>query len=116
MVFVSHDNHSGQFEIYFQYHAEEGGTWLALPFKECREERAALASECSVSGIPTLTIIGPDGTIIAPNATSAVAKDLTGQHFPWAGASASTSAPVWIVIGMMLLFLLVAKLSGTAKV
>lgn len=111
VVFVSHDNHSGQFELYFQHQADLGGAWLAVPFKECRAEREELARACRVLGIPTLTVIGPDGTVVAPNARNAVSKDSAEANFPWEGATASANhAPIWIVIIMFLLFIFLPKI------
>lgn len=113
LVFVSHDRDTEQFEYYFKHMAELGGTWLAVPFAECQAEREALALKCRVMGIPTLTVIGPDGSIIAPNARSAVSADPSGEKFPWVGAtSGGAGGPLFVLVLMVLIFYLLPKLIG----
>jgi len=77
IIFVSSDRDNTDFE---KYHAEQ--PWLALPFAQ-RDLAQCLKKACEVDGIPTLTIIGPDGTIINANGRSALAKDKEGANFPW---------------------------------
>jgi hypothetical protein len=111
VIFVSQDNHSGQYELYFQHQSEEGGTWLAIPFKGCREERELLTRECRVLSIPTLTVVGPDGTVIAPNAAAALKADPSASKFPWEGAVSSTaSIPIWIAVAFALIIMLLPRL------
>ena len=113
LVFVSHDRDEDQFQNYFKHMAELGGTWLAVPLSECQAEREMLASRCSVMGIPTLTVVGPDGSIIAPNARSAVSSDLNGDNFPWEGASGvGVGSPLVIIVFMVLVFFFLPKLIG----
>ena len=38
-----------------------------------------------VQGIPALTVLGPDSTVLCANARAAVAADPGGLRFPWAG-------------------------------
>ncbi len=93
--------------------AELGGTWLAVPFTDCHAERAMLARSCSVMGIPTLTVIGPDGSIIAPNARGAVSADPNGDQYPWPGATGpSAGGPLLVIAFMILMFFLLPKLIG----
>lgn len=77
IIFVSSDRDNTAFE---DYHAEQ--PWLALPYAQ-RDLKAALSKACEVEGIPTLTIVGPDGKIINGNGRSALSKDKDGSNFPW---------------------------------
>lgn len=84
---------------------------MAIPFKGCREEREMLTRECRVLSIPTLTVVGPDGTVIAPNAVAALNADPSGSKFPWEGAvSNNASIPVWIAVAFALIVMLFPRL------
>jgi nucleoredoxin len=77
IIFVSSDRDQEAFD---SYHKEM--PWLALPFSE-RAVKADLSKCCDVEGIPTLVIVGSDGTIINKDGRSALGKDPTGANFPW---------------------------------
>lgn len=89
--------------------AEEGGNWLAVPFKECREERALLGHDAGVISIPTIFIVGPDGEVIAKNARDAIAADPKGENFPWEGAAASGGKPIFLALAVFIIFLFLNK-------
>jgi hypothetical protein len=55
--------------------------WKAFPFKDPRI--AHLAHMYSISGIPSLVIIGPDGKIITQHGRERVSGDPDGSDFPW---------------------------------
>ena len=84
--------------------AELGGDWLAIPF-ENEQERQLLASRCNVMGIPTLTVVGPSGAILATNARGAVMSDPNGEKFPWEGASGGGVPPLEILTILMFVFI-----------
>ena len=64
--------------------------WLALPYDAARGQVGrTLAGRFSVAGIPRLVIVGPDGTVLANDARTAVMQDPSGEGFPWSGAGAS---------------------------
>jgi len=77
IIFVSSDRDE---EAFNEYHAEQ--PWLALPYAE-RALKEDLSKACGVEGVPTLTIIGPDGKVINGNGRSALSKDKDGASFPW---------------------------------
>jgi len=77
IIFVSSDRDE---EAFNEYHAEQ--PWLALPYAD-RALKEDLSKACGVEGIPTLTIIGPDGKIINGNGRGALSKDKEGANFPW---------------------------------
>jgi len=77
IIFVSSDRDQAAFDEYF---AEM--PWLALPYGQ-RDLKESLSKACKVQGIPTLIIIGPDGTVINEDGRSALSKDKTGASFPW---------------------------------
>jgi nucleoredoxin len=113
LVFISHDKDIEQFEFYFRHMAELGGSWLAAPFDDGQAEREMLARSCSVMGIPTLTVISPDGFIIAPNARGAVSADPNGDNFPWKGATGSgAGGPFLVILLVVLMFFILPKLIG----
>lgn len=108
-VFVSHDKNADEFETYFRQMAADGGNWLAIPYEGCRRERQQLANACGVMGIPTLTVIGPDGIVLAPNARNAVASDPVGDGFPWPGASAGAGGPIFMILLLVAIFFIFSK-------
>jgi nucleoredoxin len=77
IVFVSSDRDQAAFDGYLGEMP-----WLALPFAE-HGLKDALSKACKVEGIPTLVIIGPDGTLINADGRAALTKDPTGASFPW---------------------------------
>lgn len=83
IVFVSGDQDESAF---CSYHGEM--PWLALPFAS-RDKAAALNSQFHVNGIPSLILLGSDGTKITDEGTKMVGMDPSGEGFPWAGAGTS---------------------------
>lgn len=63
--------------------------WYAVPYDSPARKR--LTSALKVKGIPTLIILGPDGSVVAPNAQQAAAADPKGENFPWQGAKGGGS-------------------------
>ena len=59
--------------------------WAAVPFGEV-ERRKGTASQFQVRSIPSLVVLGPDGSLVNPSARSAVASDPQGSQFPWQGS------------------------------
>merc|ERR1712093_773891 len=76
IVFVSSDRDQASFEEY----AKEM-PWLALPYNK-RDEKDALSKAFGVSGIPSLVVLNPDGTVVTTDGRGQVTKDPTGQDFP----------------------------------
>ena len=76
IIFCSSDQDQNTFDSYF---AEM--PWLALPFEK-RAEKEALSDICGVNGIPSLTILNTDGTIVTTDGRSKVSSDPTGAAFP----------------------------------
>ena len=98
-MYVSLDRDEDQFNHYCSYMADVHGTWLAIPYSSGRVEREQLASTFGVMGIPTLTVVGSDGTVLATNARGAVSGDEHGAGFPWEGASGGGGASaLWVVL------------------
>lgn len=60
--------------------------WAAIPFEDVNKRRE-LASTFKVAGIPSLIVIGPDGSLVNSNARGNVAGDPEGLQFPWPGAT-----------------------------
>jgi len=110
LVFVSHDKNVAQFESYFKEMSQDGGTWLSVPYSGTETLRAQLASLCGVSGIPTLSVIAPDGSLIASDARQAAAGDPAGENFPWAGAAAPKGMPSWVLLALFFLFMVLPRL------
>lgn len=77
IVFVSSDKSENEFKEYF---AEQ--PWLALDYAD-RTLKADLNAMFGVQGIPTVVIIGADGSVISKDGRSAIAGDPTGESFPW---------------------------------
>lgn len=77
VVFVSSDRDEASFKEYFGEMP-----WAALPYAN-REAKDALSKKFKVSGIPHLTIVKPDGTVITNDGRSAVSEDPTGKNYPW---------------------------------
>jgi len=78
IVFVSSDKDQSQFDDYFKEMP-----FVALPYAE-REKKGALSSEFKVQGIPSLVVLGPDGTLITANGRDKVMSDFEAcADFPW---------------------------------
>jgi len=77
VVFVSSDKDEAAFS---DYYGEQ--PWLALPFSN-REKKDALSKKFKVGGIPSLVIVGPDGSVITKDGRTAISQDPQGAEFPW---------------------------------
>jgi nucleoredoxin len=77
IVFVSSDKDDESFREYF---AEM--PWLAVPYSE-RDLKAELSKKYKVQGIPSLVILGPDGTIITKDGRAVVMEDPEAAKYPW---------------------------------
>jgi len=80
IVFVSSDKDQAAFDEYYKEMP-----WLALPFDK-REEKDKLATACGVQGIPSLTILNADGTVLTHDGRGKATQDPKGEKFPagWA--------------------------------
>lgn len=83
VIFVSMDNSEAEFREYFGEMP-----WLAVPFSN-QKIRHQLANAVGVMGIPALTILASDGTILTKDGRGAVSSDPDGAQFPWTGHSSS---------------------------
>lgn len=86
IVFVSSDRDESSFK---QYHAEM--PWLALPFSD-RALKTALSSKYDVSGIPTLVLLKPDGTLITKDGRSRVSSANFGKDLAVVTAKSASQA------------------------
>merc|ERR1712060_676800 len=77
IVFISSDRDEAAFQ---EYAAEQ--PWLALDFGD-RKRKEQLSNIFKVRGIPSLTIIDKDGSIITGEGRVAISDDPTGENFPW---------------------------------
>jgi len=68
IIFCSSDKSEGEMQSYFK---EDHGDYLAMPFSK-REEKQALSDMFNVEGIPTFVVLGPDGSVVNPNARGKV--------------------------------------------
>ena len=55
--------------------------WKAFPFEDPRIDH--LSHMYSISGIPSLVIVGPDGKVITERGRERVSRDPYGSDFPW---------------------------------
>lgn len=76
IVFVSSDRDYAAFSSYFN-----DMPWLALPFS-ARKVKEALSQKYGVSGIPTLVVLRPDGTLVTKDGRAQVMSDPTGTWLP----------------------------------
>lgn len=77
IVFVSSDNDDSGFTEYYN-----SMPWLALPYAD-REKKGFLSKKFKVSGIPTLVILDPSGSIITKDGRTQIDGDPEGANFPW---------------------------------
>jgi nucleoredoxin len=77
VIFVSSDRDPKAFA---DYHATM--PWLAVPFEDSAR-RAALSRHFEVRGIPSLVILGEDGTVSRKAGRAVIMKDPRGEAFPW---------------------------------
>jgi len=77
VVFVSSDRDEAAFK---EYAAEQ--PWHSLPFAD-RKRKEQLSTLFGVGGIPSVVIIGADGSVISKEGRGAISADPTGEDFPW---------------------------------
>lgn len=87
VVFVSSDTTAASFGEYFSEMP-----FLALPFSE-RETKDRLSKYFNVSGIPSLLVLAPDGSLIAADGKQAVIQQPKGDSFPWSASSKIAPPP-----------------------
>merc|ERR1719473_1879377 len=76
VVFVSSDQNESAFKSYFKQMP-----WLALPYS-ARSIKDRLSQKFSVKGIPTLVLLGSDGTLITTDGRGHVMSDPKGNWVP----------------------------------
>lgn len=82
VVFVSSDSNKAGFESYYEsMKTSVGDQFLALDFEK-RDLKSNISDVFDVSGIPTLILLRPDGTVINEDGLSAVARAGI-DAFPW---------------------------------
>jgi nucleoredoxin len=86
IVFVSSDKEE---EAFTSYYGEM--PWVALPYDK-RDLKTALNKKYKVQGIPSLVILGPDGTLITKEGRDAVSNDPAGEKYPWVPPTAAEKA------------------------
>jgi len=67
LIFCSGDHDEAEMQSYFK---EAHGDYLALPYDE--EKYRTLSDMFGVEGIPTFVVVGPDGSVVNPNARGKV--------------------------------------------
>lgn len=77
VVFCSSDRDEASFNEYFTEMP-----WLALSYTD-RKRKEMLSDHFGVSGIPSIAIVDPDGTVITKDGRAAISSDPTGEEFPW---------------------------------
>lgn len=77
IVFVSSDNDESGFTEYYN-----SMPWKALPYLD-RDRKGVLSKKFKVSGIPTLVILDPSGSVITKDGRTQIDGDPEGANFPW---------------------------------
>jgi len=77
IIFVSSDKDQGSFDEYYG-----SQPWLALPYDK-RELKDSLSKIFKVQGIPTLVVLGSDGSLITTDGRTKVMTDTACEEFPW---------------------------------
>lgn len=77
VVFVSSDRDEEAFKTYFGEMP-----WLAIPYDN-RAKKAELDKKYKVQGIPSVVVLGPDGSLITKDGRAAISGDPTGEELPW---------------------------------
>jgi nucleoredoxin len=78
VVFVSSDRSESQFN---EYYGEM--PWCSIPFSNS-SARAMLGASFNVQGIPSLILLGPDGSVYSQDGREVVMSDPEGAGFPYA--------------------------------
>jgi nucleoredoxin len=86
IVFVSSDRDEA---AYKDYYGEM--PWVSVPF-DSKDVKSSLDKKFKVQGIPTLVILGPDGSVITKGGRAAVMKDPKGEKYPWIPPTAAEKA------------------------
>jgi len=82
VIFVSSDSSKADFESYYEsMKTTVGDQFLALDFEK-RDLKNNLSDAFDVSGIPTLILLKPDGTVISEDGVSAISEG-GADAFPW---------------------------------
>merc|ERR1712100_664142 len=77
VVFVSSDRDE---EAFAEYFSEQ--PWHALEYSN-RQAKNDLSKALGIQGIPSLVILGKDGSVINKDGRSAISGDPKGDLFPW---------------------------------
>lgn len=105
IVFVSSDNSAAEFAEY----AREM-PWKAIPYEDQRM-RYNLGKVFSVSGIPTLVFLTPNGDVMTDAGRSVVISDKDGHGWPWRGVKGPalgglfSSPQGWMMIALVVYML-----------
>eukprot|EP01062_Namystynia_karyoxenos_P082083 TRINITY_DN9177_c0_g1_i1.p1 TRINITY_DN9177_c0_g1~~TRINITY_DN9177_c0_g1_i1.p1 ORF type:complete len:1346 (+),score=269.57 TRINITY_DN9177_c0_g1_i1:92-4129(+) len=75
VVFVSSDRSQREAEAYFR---GQHGDWLMMPYSDSRNQ--ALSQRFGASGIPTLVVLAPDGSVITTNGRKQTSKGAEGAR------------------------------------
>jgi nucleoredoxin len=86
IVFVSSDKDEAAFKDYYGEMP-----WVSVPF-DSKDVKSSLDKKFKVQGIPTLVILGPDGSVITKEGRAAVMKDPKGEKYPWIPPTAAEKA------------------------
>jgi nucleoredoxin len=78
VVFISSDRSEGQFD---EYYGEM--PWCSVPFSNSTA-RATLGASFNVQGIPSLILLGPDGSVYSYDGREVIMTDSEGSGFPYA--------------------------------
>jgi len=78
VVFVSRDSDKNAMTNYYASMAD----WYTIPYEDS-SARDELAEMFGVEGIPQLTMITRDGTVVKKDLAGSVRGDKTGEEFPW---------------------------------
>ena len=88
MVFASHDHDATG---YNEYLGEM--PWVALPYDQQGQAAVRELNEMfQVRSVPTLVLLGPDGSVVNASGRDAIAADPAGEQFPWLPPAASDLA------------------------
>lgn len=87
VVFVSSDQNESAFKSYYKEMP-----WLALPYS-ARSIKNRLSEKFGVKGIPTLVLLGSDGTLITTDGRGRVMSDPKGNWVPTQPPVLSAVAP-----------------------
>lgn len=84
---------AASFESFERYYGEM--PWAAVPYEK-RETMEKLMEKYHVQSLPSLVIIGPDGSTINVDGRKAVSKDPSGNAYPWIPPTVAEKARIVI--------------------